>query len=429
MKKKTDKTGKDYYNVQPYLYSLPHKNKEGGIYVDSSHLTHGLLFPGVNIFNQSGNGLCIFKHPLHQNIDPKSDLTTEQKNELDPMFKSIMDELDLEKDKNAAVSFEAGKLKDLLLSPVQQRRLTGIVAKHDSEWKKTRTADFSQTCGVYRANGKEEIAKIIEKRVEDLSIKLEVDGFNTDKQAYYLHPLGMIGWLAVSVGEFDWFETPLVKLIVSKESKGSFNAYNITGWDEKNRNRVYESHFEPTAQYHLEKMTLAEIRKEQNTYIGENKKHLFAVGIFQIIPDTLFGKGVDDGLINWISKYKKIDENSQLFDEKFQRLTPLYFWEKKRSTIGEYFKGTSTEIEAAYAVSKEWASAATPKGLPVAKKKNQINARISDGTISFYDSDGLNKAHYSAEVTMKALRETKGMIEAAGGYDLVKEQTLSSFVK
>ena len=193
--KQNPKKTKAYYNVQPYLYSLPHKPQEGGIYVDEHHLTHGLLFPGVNIFNQSGNGLCIFKHPLHQNIDPQSDLTTEQKNELDPMFKSIMDELDLEKDKNAAVSFEAGKLKDLLLSPVQQRRLTGIVAKHDSEWKKTRAADFSQTCAVYRANGKEEIAKRIEKRVEDLSIKLEVDGFNTDKQAYYLHPLGMIGWL------------------------------------------------------------------------------------------------------------------------------------------------------------------------------------------------------------------------------------------
>ena len=195
VKKKMDKVGKDYYNVQPYLYSLPHKHQEGGIYVDSSHLTHGLLFPGVNIFNQSGNGLCIFKHPLHQNIDPKSDLTTEQKNELDPMFKSIMDELSLDKDKNKPVVFEAGKLKDLLLTPVQQRRLTGIVVKHDSEWKKTRAADFSQTCGVYRANGKEEIAKRIEKRVEDLSIKLEVDGFNTDKQTYYLHPLGMIGWL------------------------------------------------------------------------------------------------------------------------------------------------------------------------------------------------------------------------------------------
>ena len=195
VKKKTDKTGKDYYNVQPYLYSLPQKNKEGGIYVDESHLTHGLLFPGVNIFNQSGNGLCIFKHPLHQNIDPKSDLTTEQKNELDPVFKSIMNELSLDKDKNKPVVFEAGKLKDLLLTSVQQRRLTGIVVKHDSEWKKTRTADFSQTCGVYRANGKEDTAKRIEKRIKDLSIKLEVDGFNSDKQAYYLHPLGMIGWL------------------------------------------------------------------------------------------------------------------------------------------------------------------------------------------------------------------------------------------
>ena len=426
VKKKTDKTGKDYYNVQPYLYSLPQKNKEGGIYVDESHLTHGLLFPGVNIFNQSGNGLCIFKHPLHQNIDPKSDLTTEQKNELDPMFKSIMDELDLEKDKNAAVSFEAGKLKDLLLSPVQQRRLTGIVAKHDSEWKKTRAADFSQTCGVYRANGKEEIAKRIEKRVEDLSIKLEVDGFNTDKQAYYLHPLGMIGWLAVSVGEFDWFETPLVKLIVSKESKGSFNAYNITGWDEKNRNRVYESHFEPTAQYHLEKMTIAEIRKAQTTEIGPNRKHMFAVGIFQMTPNTIFGKRKGDKcFMKWLSDYRNVNESEQLFNREFQQLTPLFFWEDKQEEISLYFMDKATVKEAAYAVAKEWSSAAVPAGEDLVKKKGDKEARKSDGTMSYYDSDGLNKAHYSADKTIEALEATKKMIDAAGGYDVVREISLS----
>ena len=226
VKKKTDKTGKDYYNVQPYLYSLVQKNKDGGIYVDSSHLTHGLLFPGVNVFNQTENGLCIFKHGLHQHIDPKSDLTIEQKNELDPMFKSIMDELDLDKDKNAAVSFEAGKLKDLLLSPVQQRRLTGIVAKHDSEWKKTRAADFIRTCGTYRDNNKEDSASRIEKRVEDLSIKLEVDGFNTDKQAYYLHPLGLIGWLAVS----QCCCIDIDKFIEEYKSK-----HSDIGWYDKNR--------------------------------------------------------------------------------------------------------------------------------------------------------------------------------------------------
>ena len=421
VKKKTDKVSKDYYNVQPYLYSLPHKNKEGGIYVDSSHLTHGLLFPGVNIFNQSGNGLCIFKHPLHQNIDPKSDLTTEQKNELDPMFKSIMDELDLEKDKNAAVSFEAGKLKDLLLSQVQQRRLTGIVAKHDSEWKKTRAADFSQTCGVYRANGKEEIAKRIEKRIVDLSIKLEVDGFNTDKQAYYLHPLGMIGWLAVSVGEFDWFETPLVKLILSKESKGSFNAYNITGWDEKNRNRVYESHFEPTAQYHLEKMTIAEIRKAQTTEIGPNRKHLFAIGIFQMIPSTIFGKRKGDKcFMKWLSDYRNVNESEQLFNREFQQLTPLYFWEDKQEEISLYFMDKTTVEEAAYAVSKEWASAAVPKNKSTYKGKF-----ISNGYMSYYAGDGMNNAHYSADVTINALKETKKIIDNFGGYSLVREVTLS----
>ena len=225
VKKKTDKVGKDYYNVQPYLYSLPQKNKEGGIYVDSSHLTHGLLFPGVNVFSQAGNGLCIFKHGLHQNIDPKSNLSVEQKNELDPVFKSIMNELSLDKDKNKPVVFEAGKLKDLLLTSVQQRRLTGIVVKHDSEWKKTRTADFSQTCGVYRANGKEATAKRIDKRIKDLSIKLEVDGFNSDKQAYYLHPLGMIGWLAVKAGKridrayfFDEYQKRFTKLTYTQKN-------------------------------------------------------------------------------------------------------------------------------------------------------------------------------------------------------------------
>ena len=421
VKKKTDKVGKDYYNVQPYLYSLPHKHQEGGIYVDERHLTHGLLFPGVNIFNQSGNGLCIFKHPLHQNIDPKSDLTTEQKNELDPMFKLIMDELDLEKDKNAAVSFEAGKLKDLLLSQVQQRRLTGIVVKHDSEWKKTRAADFSQTCGVYRANGKEETAKRIEKRIKDLSIKLEVDGFNTDKQAYYLHPLGMIGWLAVSVGEFDWFETPLVKLIVSKESKGSFNAYNITGWDEKNRNRVYESHFEPTAQYHLEKMTIAEIRKAQTTEIGPNRKHLFAIGIFQMIPSTIFGKRKGDKcFMKWLSNYRNVNESEQLFNREFQQLTPLYFWEDKQEEISLYFMDKTTVEEAAYAVSKEWASAAVPKNKSTYKGKF-----ISNGYMSYYAGDGMNNAHYSADVTINALKETKKIIDNFGGYSLVREVTLS----
>lgn len=98
----------------------------------------------------------------------------------------------------------------------------------------------------------------------------------------------------------------------------------------KGRNRVYESHFEPTAQYHIEKMTLAEIRKAQTTYIGLNKRHLFAIGIFQMIPDTLFGRfPTDNYFMKWLNNYRKVDEATQLFDKNFQQLTPLFFGKER----------------------------------------------------------------------------------------------------
>ena len=238
----------------------------------------------------------------------------------------------------------------------------------------------------------------------------------------------------VVVGEnkkrFDWFETPLVKLIVSKESRGSFNAYNITGWDAKGRNRIYESHFEPTKEYHLEKMTIAEIRKAQTTEIGANRKHLFAIGIFQMTPSTIFGKRKGDKcFMKWLSNYRNVNESEQLFNREFQQLTPLYFWEDKQEEISLYFMDKTTVEQAAYAVAQEWSSAAVPAGKPLVKKKGDKEARKSDGTMSYYDSDGLNKAHYSADVTINALKETKKIIDNFGGYSLVREVTLSNLNK
>lgn len=321
--KQNPKKTKAYYNVQPYLYSLPHKNQEGGIYVDERHLTHGLLFPGVNIFNQSGNGLCIFKHPLHQNIDPKSDLTIEQKNELDPMFKSIMDELDLEKDKNAAVSFEAGKLKALLLSPVQQRRLTGIVAKHDSEWKKTRAADFSQTCGVYRENGKEEIAKRIEKRVEDLSIKLEVDGFNTDKQAYYLHPLGMIGWLigqTLTLTEQDVID---IMKVTATEVVSSLKGNNFTDQLKGVVDTVLNRSF-------LNNGDVRGVINKKWAFSDINTPRKSAYGAVQNVPMSRVSQRVKDGVIEHL-KYRSMGEKS-IVDGNLDYANPYYLDEASEST-------------------------------------------------------------------------------------------------
>uniref|UniRef100_UPI00359F371F glycoside hydrolase family 19 n=1 Tax=Glaesserella sp. TaxID=2094731 RepID=UPI00359F371F len=196
VEKETVKEGeksRDYYNIQPYLH---HGTKsKTGIYVDDSHVTHGITFPGANVFSQASNSLCLFDVSLDKYINPNSGLTLEDKNQLDPMFRAIMDELDLEADKSTPIQFEAGRLRDILLDPIQQRRLTGIIVKHDNEWKTTRQLDFEPVCNVYRENGKEEKATRLAKRVDDLSIGLKVEQFDTEQQAYFIHPLGVIGAL------------------------------------------------------------------------------------------------------------------------------------------------------------------------------------------------------------------------------------------
>ena len=82
--------------------------------------------------------------------------------------------------------------------------------------------------------------------------------------------------------------------------------------------------------------------------------------------------------LEWIKKYKAIDENTQLFDRDFQRLTPLFFWEKKVPVVSQYFRSNELDSElnnkmlskVAYAISQEWASAGVPVGeLTVIKKK------------------------------------------------------------
>ncbi|WP_131979760.1 hypothetical protein [Cricetibacter osteomyelitidis] len=36
--------------------------------MDNSHVTHGILFPRVNVFKQQSDGVCIFKNGLHENF-------------------------------------------------------------------------------------------------------------------------------------------------------------------------------------------------------------------------------------------------------------------------------------------------------------------------------------------------------------------------
>ncbi|WP_243578123.1 hypothetical protein [Aggregatibacter aphrophilus] len=197
VKKKTDKTGKDYYNVQPYLYSLLENNNDGGIYVDDSHLTHGLLFPGVNVFKDEAHEVSIFKEKIATCADPEGTATPEEKDRLGPVFKEIWQELDVDKDsRQGEVRFEAGTLKALLTNPIIRRRLTGIIVRHKSEWSAEQEGKFEELKALMRKNNCAEKAERFGKRVADLGIKLKGEGFDSEQEAYYMHPLGLIGWLS-----------------------------------------------------------------------------------------------------------------------------------------------------------------------------------------------------------------------------------------
>ncbi len=211
---------KDYYNIQPYLHQST-TNSNVGIYVDDSHLTQGITFPGMNVFTTQSNGVDIFDQTLCHYLNPdEKDL--ESKEKLNPLFKAIMEELDLDKEKGKPVRFEAGRLHQLSLDAIQHRRFIGIIPKHQNEWASNRVQQFEKLCRVFIDPNQAKTAQQIRKRVSDLSIQLKVRSFDTDKEAYFIHPLGLIGWLLKSKtwqGDFIRFRLNNDKdYVISKET-------------------------------------------------------------------------------------------------------------------------------------------------------------------------------------------------------------------
>ncbi|KYK73273.1 hypothetical protein, partial [Aggregatibacter actinomycetemcomitans] len=132
--------------------------------------------------------------------DPESRATAEEKDRLGPVFKEIWQELYAGKDGSSGeqgeARFEAGSLKQLLTNPLTGRRLTGIVVRHKSEWSVGQAGKFEALKGLMRKHNCGEKAERLGKRTADLGIALKGEGFDSEREAYYFHPLGMIGWLS-----------------------------------------------------------------------------------------------------------------------------------------------------------------------------------------------------------------------------------------
>ncbi|MCW3543121.1 mannosyl-glycoprotein endo-beta-N-acetylglucosamidase [Burkholderia cenocepacia] len=140
----------------------------------------------------------------------------------------------------------------------------------------------------------------------------------------------------------------------------------------------------------LEGMTLAQVMAAQRA--GQFN----AAGRYQIIKDTLAEAVRSMGL--------KGDEK---FDRGMQdRIFEQYLVNNKRRAVSDYLSGKSDQLGAAiYATAKEWASVAVPKGMKTE------SGRISDGTMTFYDKSGKNKASITEAQMQQAMQNSRALYQ------------------
>lgn len=138
----------------------------------------------------------------------------------------------------------------------------------------------------------------------------------------------------------------------------------------------------------LSTMTIQEImdlQKGRNPYFNpnaSNKRTLFAVGAYQIIPDTMHAAVRDSGL----SKTEVFNETNQ------DKLCLALIYGSKRPKLRDYLKGSDTVTlnEAHVQLAQEWASVPKPSG----------------GTV--YADTG-NKASHSVQEVQDVLKEVRDL--------------------
>jgi hypothetical protein len=146
----------------------------------------------------------------------------------------------------------------------------------------------------------------------------------------------------------------------------------------------------------LSEMTLSEIKKYQSISDPNNPDRLFAVGKFQMIPDTLLEAQKALGI-----------SDDAVFDEATQTQLGEYLFTGKantRKTI-DYLRGGESSLEdAMYGLAREFASMPLPYDIAKGNKK---------AGASYYDSG--NAAKYGIDEVKAILRGVRGSLMEGNG--------------
>lgn len=199
--------------------------------------------------------------------------------------------------------------------------------------------------------------------------------------------------------KYKWSHSEFGNLIAKFESSDDYNKCNRT---EKvsykvNGKTKYKRIVKVVNDLKVIDLTIKEIQNKQIN------KELFAIGRYQLIPNTLNSAISSLGL----DTSKKLDQEMQdkIFDD--------YLIKVKRPKIVEYLEKEGIVEDAMYSSAQEWASIGVEKGKRISDKKTKkdgkdiILKRYAEGGESYYAGDGLNNAHITPQQIRNALINSK----------------------
>ncbi|MDR2238601.1 MAG: peptidoglycan-binding protein [Chryseobacterium sp.] len=196
--------------------------------------------------------------------------------------------------------------------------------------------------------------------------------------------------------KYKWAHSKFGNLIAKVESSDDYNKCNKT---EKVAYKVngkikYKRVVKVVNTVKVVETTIKEIQKKQAD------KDLFAIGRYQLIPETLKSAVLSLSLdIN-----KKLDQETQdkIFDD--------YLIKVKRPKIIGYLEASGAVEDAMYSAAQEWASIGVEKGKRISDKLTKSGEKIiryAKNGESYYADDGLNRAHVTPEEIKEALINSK----------------------
>ncbi len=188
--------------------------------------------------------------------------------------------------------------------------------------------------------------------------------------------------------KYKWSHSEFGNLIAQEESGDDYNICNKT-----------KGGLQVVRDVKVVDLTISEIQQKQKD------RDLFAVGRYQLIPNTF------NGAVTSL----KLDVNAKLDEEMQDKIFDEYLIKVKRPKIIAYLEGEGSVEDAMYTAAQEWASIGVEKGKRISDKivkdkKGKVisrTARYAEGGESYYAGDGLNKSHITPEQIKNALINSK----------------------